>query len=64
VRVSCADLQLVHGFRCYDNIAANAKCQRVLVIAVCLVQAVFLYQSETRTLSEDDGKCLKAHRAD
>ena len=43
-----ADLQSVHGFRCYDNIAppvlaigahdsiaANAKCQ--LVLAVCLV---------------------------
>jgi len=29
-----ADLQSVHGFRCYDNIATNAKCQRVLV---CLV---------------------------
>jgi len=27
-----ADLQLVHGFCCYDNIAPNAKCQRVLVI--------------------------------
>ena len=26
-----ADLQSVHGFRCYDNIAPNAKCQRVLV---------------------------------
>jgi len=32
-----ADLQSVHGFRCYDNIAANAKCQRVLVLALCLV---------------------------
>jgi len=32
-----ADLQSVHGFRCYDNIAPNAKCQRVLVLAVCLV---------------------------
>ena len=32
-----ADLQWVHGFRCYDNIAPNAKCQRVLVLAVCLV---------------------------
>jgi len=21
------DLQSVHGFRCYDNIAPNAKCQ-------------------------------------
>ena len=27
-----ADLQLVHGFRCYDNIAPNANCQRVLYL--------------------------------
>ena len=33
-----ADLQSVHEFYCYDNIAPNAKCQRVLVLAVCLVQ--------------------------
>jgi len=35
----CADLQSLHGFRCYDNIAPNAKCQRVrvLVLALCLV---------------------------
>jgi len=33
----CPDLQSVHGFRCYDNIAPNAKCQRVLVLALCLV---------------------------
>ena len=33
----CADLQSVHGFLCYDNIAPNAKCQRVLVLALCLV---------------------------
>ena len=32
-----ADLQSVHGFHCYDNIAPNAKCQWVLVLAVCLV---------------------------
>jgi len=32
-----SDLQSVHGFRYYDNIAPNAKCQRVLVLAVCLV---------------------------
>jgi len=32
-----ADLQSVHGFRCYDNIAPNVKCQRVLVLALCLV---------------------------
>ena len=32
-----ADLQLVHRFRCYDNIALNTKCQRVLLLALCLV---------------------------
>jgi len=31
------DLQSVHWFRCYDNIALNEKCQRVLVLALCLV---------------------------
>jgi len=34
-----ADLQSVHAFRCYGNIAPNAKCQRVLVLALCLVDA-------------------------
>jgi len=32
-----ADLQSVHAFRCYDNIAPNAKCPRVLVLALRLV---------------------------
>jgi len=32
-----ADWQSVHGFRFYDNIAPNAKCQRVLVLALCVV---------------------------
>ena len=32
-----ADLQSVHGFRCYDNMARMAKCQRVLVLALRLV---------------------------
>ena len=32
-----ADLQSVHGFHCCDNIAPNAKCRRVLVLALCLV---------------------------
>jgi len=32
-----ADLQSVHGFRCYDSIARNAKCQRMLVLTLCLV---------------------------
>jgi len=31
------DLQSVHGFCCYGNIAPNAECQLVLVFAVCLV---------------------------
>jgi len=31
-----ANLQPVHGFRCYDNIAPNAKCQRVLVLVLDL----------------------------
>jgi len=31
------DLQSVHGFRRYDNIAPNAKCQRLLALARCLV---------------------------
>jgi len=35
-----ADLQLVHRFHCYDNIAPNAKCQRVLVLALCLVKNI------------------------
>jgi len=35
-----ADLQSVHGFCCYDNIAPNAKCQRVLVLTLCLVLKV------------------------
>jgi len=29
----------VHEFRCYDN-SPNAKCQRVLVLALCMVYVV------------------------
>jgi len=36
-----AGLQSVHGFRCYYNIAPNAKCKRVLVLALCLVSVLF-----------------------
>jgi len=45
---SWADLQSVHGFYCYDydNIAANAKCQRVLVLALCLVVVVVFSECE------------------
>jgi len=31
-----ADLQSVHGFRCYNNVVPNAKCQRVLVLVLYL----------------------------
>jgi len=31
------DLQSVHGFRCYDNIAPNAKRQPVLLLVLFLV---------------------------
>jgi len=31
------DLQSVHGFRCYDNRAPNAKCQQVPVLPLWLV---------------------------
>jgi len=41
----------VHGVRCYDNIVANAKCQQVLVLAVCLVQLSVCWQ--------DDSKCYR-----
>ena len=36
------DLQSVHGFRCYDNTAPNAKCQRVPVLVLCLVKVSYL----------------------
>jgi len=32
-----ADMQSVHWFRCYGNVVPNAKCERVLVLALCLV---------------------------
>jgi len=33
-----ANFESVHGVRCYENIAANAKYRRVLVLALCLVE--------------------------
>jgi len=44
----------VHGFRCYDNTAPNAKCQRVLVLALCLVSRVTL-EVKKEVYSEDLG---------
>jgi len=37
-----AGLQSLRGFCCYDNIAPNAKCQRVLVLAVRLVAVIVM----------------------
>jgi len=39
-----ADLQSVLGFPCYDNVASNAKCQRVLVLALCPVLYYWLQE--------------------
>jgi len=46
-----ADLQSVHGFRCDDNIAPNAKCQRVLVHALCLVIAIISKDSNFKSIN-------------
>ena len=43
----------MHEFRCYGNIAPNAKCQRVLVLALCLVtfcQEQFRFELTSDTL--------------
>jgi len=45
----------VHGFRCCDNIVPNAKCQRVLVLALCLVavgeiMVGYLYVTQANSL--------------
>jgi len=39
------DLQSVHRFRCCecDNIVQNAKCQRLLVLDLCLVSVLQLH---------------------
>ena len=46
----------MYGFPCYDNIAPNAKCQRVVVLALCLVD-VLLVGSVLRK-DENDGCSL------
>ena len=46
-----ADLQSVYRLCCYDNIAPNAKCQRVLVLALCLIVYCYSlagYQKDSR----------------
>ena len=47
-----ADLQSVHGFRCYNNTSPNAKCQRVLVLARCLCQ--FIHMVTVLSKTSDD----------
>jgi len=42
-----ADLQSVHGFRCYDHIALNAKCQWVLELALGLGNFCFAQKQGT-----------------
>ena len=48
---SCALLRgfaSVHGFRCYHNTAPNAKYQRVLVLALCLVITITSHNRASR----------------
>jgi len=56
-----ADLHSVRGFRCYDNIALNTKCQWVLVLAVCLICRVMALESQckapfSRSLVRDEAR--------
>ena len=37
------DLQLVHGFRCYDNIARMRNVSECSVLALCLVLFVIMF---------------------
>jgi len=37
-----ADLQSVHGFRCYDNIAPNAKCSLFIAVYMRGIDTVVL----------------------
>ena len=56
-----ADLQSVQGFRCYDSIAANAKCQRVFVLALCLV--VNCYREHVKLWLWRNKRCVLHSRA-
>ena len=47
-------LLLVHWFCCYDIIVPNAKCQRVLVLAVCLVSSAAVLQVFLRYYHSDE----------
>jgi len=54
-----ADVQSVHEFSCHDNIAPNAKCQRVLVLALCLVFVSSCLPGMRHWVQQSDtaGKC-------
>jgi len=49
-----ADLQSVHGFRCNDSIAANAKCWPVIVLAVEYCIYFMLLQTHQKYDDNDD----------
>ena len=55
------DLQLVHGFRCYDNIAPNAKCQRVLD---CLYSLYVRFQKRSDAARAVNFKLRGVNRAE
>jgi len=48
-----ADLQSVHGMRCYDNIAPNAKCQQVLCTRSMPWFTYFLHGHLRRTAQDE-----------
>jgi len=48
-----ADLKSVHAFHCYENIVPNAKCQRVLVLALCLVKYSIAHVEHVATLPRE-----------
>ena len=54
------DLQSVHGFRCYDNGAPNAKCQWVLVLAVYFRNDYWMFCSLS-VLSVPANKLAQCH---
>jgi len=51
-------LQSVHGFHCCDNIAPNAKCQWVLVLALWLAIIDFIFINMVFAFIMSTGYCL------
>ena len=48
------------GFRCYDNIETNAKCQRVLVIALYCTWLVLASLTDEQKLTDSSLYCVSA----